>query len=291
MNRVLSLTVVLIIATFLIPCTVSAQQRPGRIAKIIRIKDLKCNIEIIGVVTDVSCFGDNTGGIDLTVTGTKGKVSYLWNDGSTEQNRDGLAAGTYTVTVKDETNRKSSASFTVSQPDAPLTIDPIITQPTNDKCNGAVILDIAGGNPLYSITWNDGYTGSCRKGLCPGSSYRICVTDSNGCTATTKVKLTSSTNLVSQSDASLLIAKEVTTVVASPNPTKGVVQLAITAKTNGTAVINVYNASGKILMSQKSNFIQGSNNKTVDLGKYSKGVYHIEMIVDGQRSTTKVILQ
>lgn len=290
MNRILSLIVVFVATTFLIPSTLSAQQTKRKAAKIIRIRDLKCNIEITGVVTDVNCFGDQTGGIDLTVTGTKGKVSYLWNDGSTEQNRDGLSAGTYTVTVKDETNRKTSASFTVSQPDAPLTVDPIITQPTNDKCNGAVILDIAGGNPLYSITWNDGYTGSCRKGLCPGSTYRVCVTDSNGCTATAKIRLTESTNL-SQSDASLLLTKEVTTVVASPNPTKGMVQLAITAKTNGAAVINIYNASGKVLMSQKSNVIQGSNNKTIDLGKYAKGLYHIEMIVDGQKTTSKIILQ
>ena len=88
-----------------------------------------------------------------------------------------------------------------------------------------------------------------------------------------------------------MIAKDVTTVVASPNPTKGVVQLAIAAKTNGTALINVYDASGKILMTQKSNVIQGSNNKTVDLSKYTKGVYHIEMIVDGQKNTAKIMLQ
>jgi hypothetical protein len=293
MNRILSLIVALTTATFLIPCTLSAQQKSARIAKIIRIKDLKCNIEIIGVVTDVNCFGDSTGGIDLTVTGTKGKVSYLWNDGSTEQNRDGLSAGTYTVKVKDETNRKSSASFTVTQPDAPLTIDPIIKQPSSEtKCDGSVILDIAGGNPLYSVTWSDGYTGSCRKGLCPGSKYRICVTDSNGCTATTKIKLTAPSNLVSQSmEASSLNTKDVSTIAASPNPTKGIVQLAMTAKTSGTAVINIYDASGKILMTQKINVLQGINNKTVDLGKYSKGLYHIEMIVDGQRNTTKVMLQ
>ncbi|QEC68206.1 T9SS type A sorting domain-containing protein [Panacibacter ginsenosidivorans] len=294
MNRILSLIVVMFFTIYLIPCKSSAQQKPsGRVAKIIRIKDLKCNIEIIGVVTDVNCFGDNTGGIDLTVTGTKGSVSYLWNDGSTEQNRDGLSAGTYTVMVKDETKRKSTASFTVTQPDAPLTIDPIIKQPSSDtKCDGSVVLDIAGGNPLYSISWSDGYTGSCRKGLCPGSTYRICVTDSNGCSATTKVKLTAPSNLISQSiDASTLVTKDITTVVASPNPTKGMVQLAITAKTNGTAVINIYDANGKILMNLKSNVLQGINNKTVDLTKYSKGIYHIEMLVDGQKKTTKIMLQ
>src|SRR5437868_6658853 len=131
MNRILSFATLLLIATCLTPCKLSAQQKlPRKTAKIIRIRDLKCNIEITGTITDVNCFGDSTGGIDLTVTGTKGTVSYLWNDGSTDKDRDGLAASTYTVTIKDETNRKSSASFTVSQPDAPLTIDPIIKQPS-----------------------------------------------------------------------------------------------------------------------------------------------------------------
>src|SRR5687767_7878324 len=130
MNRSLLFIAVMLTTAYLVPYQLSAQQRqPVRPGKIITILDLKCSIEITGIVTDVSCYGDNTGAIDITVKGTKGKVSYLWNDGNTSEDRSGLVAGTYTVTVKDETKRKTSASFTVTQPDEPLTVEPRIRQP------------------------------------------------------------------------------------------------------------------------------------------------------------------
>ncbi|MEP6846655.1 MAG: T9SS type A sorting domain-containing protein [Panacibacter sp.] len=291
MNRILSFVALLIFTSYLIPSQLSAQRKLP--AKIIHFKDLKCNIEITGAVTDVSCYGDNTGSIDITVKGTKGTVTYLWNDGNTSEDRSGLAAGTYSVTVTDATHRQAAASFTINQPDAPLTVTPVIKQPSSpETCDGSVILDISGGNPLYSIAWNDGYTGSCRKGLCPGSSYRICVTDLNGCSTTTKIKLTASSNSLQSMDASSMNLKDVqVAAVVSPNPTKGIVQLTINARVNGTSVINVYNMSGKMLKTEKSGVAQGINIKTIDLGKYSKGMYYIEMIVDGQKKVVKVMLQ
>jgi len=52
-------------------------------------------------VTDVSANGGNDGAINLTVTGGSGNFTFSWADGPTTQNRSGLAAGTYTVTVTD----------------------------------------------------------------------------------------------------------------------------------------------------------------------------------------------
>ena len=292
MNRILSLIVVLLITTYLTPCNLPAQQRhPIGPGKIIHIKDLKCNIEITGAVTDVNCYGDSTGAIDIIVKGTKGTVHYLWNDGNTSEDRTGLVAGTYSVTVKDATNRKTSASFTVTQPDEPLAVNPRVKQPSSpETCDGSVILDISGGNPLYSISWSDGYTGSCRTDLCPGT-YRVCVTDSNGCSVTTKIKLAASSNLSPAMDVSSLISKEVPVAVVSPNPTKGIVQLTMTAKASGAAVINIYDMNGKILKTEKSGVTQGINVKTVDLGIYAKGMYHIEMILDGQKKQVKILVQ
>jgi len=294
MNRSLSLTIAVLITVCLLPFQLSAQQKklPQRPGKIITIRDLKCNIEITGIVTDVSCYGDYTGAIDITVKGTKGMVSYLWNDGSTSEDRTGLAAGTYTVTVKDETKRKTSASFTVTQPDEPLTVEPRIRQPSSPgSCDGGVALSISGGNPLYITTWDDGYTGSCRTDLCPGT-YRVCVTDSNGCTVNTKITLKAPSNVIgAATDLSSLMLGETRSAVASPNPARGAVQLSMSAKTNGTAVINIYDMGGKRLSTEKSGVTQGTNIKSIDLGKYAKGIYHVEMIVEGQKKMVKVLVQ
>ena len=54
-----------------------------------------------GVITDVTITGGNDGSVDVTVTGGTPDYTYLWNDGATTQDRTGLGAGTYTVTVTD----------------------------------------------------------------------------------------------------------------------------------------------------------------------------------------------
>ena len=69
------------------------------------------NPVVTAVVTSQSCA--NTGSIDVSVSGGAGSYSYLWNDGVTTQDRTGLNAGTYTVTVTSG-SCSSSKTYTVS---------------------------------------------------------------------------------------------------------------------------------------------------------------------------------
>ncbi|MBK8556396.1 MAG: hypothetical protein IPL65_11800 [Lewinellaceae bacterium] len=61
----------------------------------------------------------STGSIDLTVTGGTSPYTYNWGVGQpTTQDRTGLAAGTYTVTVTDANNCTAVLSKTITQPPA-----------------------------------------------------------------------------------------------------------------------------------------------------------------------------
>ncbi len=51
--------------------------------------------------TNVYCFGQNTGAIDITPSNGSGTYSYLWSNMATTQDISGLAAGMYSVTVTD----------------------------------------------------------------------------------------------------------------------------------------------------------------------------------------------
>jgi hypothetical protein len=53
--------------------------------------------------------------ITLTVTGTA-PLTYAWSDGATTQNRSGLAAGDYTITITDGNGYTNSASYTITPP-------------------------------------------------------------------------------------------------------------------------------------------------------------------------------
>ncbi|MCS6990742.1 MAG: T9SS type A sorting domain-containing protein, partial [Chitinophagales bacterium] len=63
--------------------------------------------------TDVSCDLAADGTIDVSVSGGTAPYSYLWNDGATTEDRSGLAAGTYTVTVTDANGCSDQISVTL----------------------------------------------------------------------------------------------------------------------------------------------------------------------------------
>ena len=56
-------------------------------------------------ITQAECNAfSNTGSINVTVTGGNGPYSYLWSDGSTQEDRTQLGAGMYVVTTTDANN-------------------------------------------------------------------------------------------------------------------------------------------------------------------------------------------
>lgn len=253
-----------------------------------------CTIEVIGAQKDIKCYGDNSGSIDITVTGAKGAVSYSWSDGSTDDDRSNLAAGTYSVTVKDEKGCEASASFTIIQPASALTVKRTIMFVTSpEACDGAIKLRISGGTAPYTVLWNDGSTSIKRTKLCKGV-YTVTVTDANGCVVVCKYRIRCETVVpqIAAADISSAITRnETVTATVSPNPTRGIVRLSLTVKTTHTAVLNIYDMSGRQMTTQKFPVNTGTNNKTIDISKYSKGLYNIEVIADGKKQLVKVMLQ
>lgn len=133
-------------------------------------------------ITNVTCNGASTGVIDLTVSGGTPTYSYIWNNGATSQDLSGLTAGNYTVTVTDNNSCSSSANYTVSQASAIS----LSTNITNVNCYGAstgvIDLEVSGGTPTFTYSWNNGATSQDLSGLTAGN-YTVTVTNSNFCTA------------------------------------------------------------------------------------------------------------
>lgn len=141
---------------------------------------------VMGVVTNVTCNGENDGSIDLTVTGATGTVSYAWNNGAgSNEDPTGLGPNTYQVTITDD-NCEIIESYTVTEP-TELTASPI---PTDASCagggtDGSIDLTVSGGSSPYTYMWDNGAGNSEDPSGLSANTYCVTVTDANSCTATT----------------------------------------------------------------------------------------------------------
>lgn len=131
--------------------------------------------------TDVLCFGDSTGNIDLTVTGGVSPYLYNWSNGSLSQDLQDLASGWFAVTVTDANNCTAIDSVFISQPAEALNFDKEITATTCfGGSDGRIIFQPFGGTAPYSYTWSNGDSTAIVSGVKSGS-YSITITDANNC--------------------------------------------------------------------------------------------------------------
>jgi len=137
------------------------------------------------VAAPVSCFGNNSGSIQLNVSGGTAPYSYIWNNGALTANINNLIAGTYSVTVTDAHGCSSQSSVTVTQPSAPLAVTSgsITAVLCNGGSSGSVSIVVSGGTAPYTYNWNNGAVSQNISGLTAGT-YSVVVTDVNGCSAT-----------------------------------------------------------------------------------------------------------
>lgn len=139
-------------------------------------------ISITEQITNVDCFGNNSGAIDVSVTGGTPTYSYSWSNASSNQDLASILSGDYTITVTDNNNCISQKTITVSQPSAPLSDVSVSTAVgCFGESTGAVDVTISGGTTPYGYSWSTGgMTNEISSS--PAGNYSLTVTDANGCT-------------------------------------------------------------------------------------------------------------
>lgn len=141
-----------------------------------------------------STIGGSDGTINLTPGGGYTPYAYLWGDGPTTQNRTGLAAGTYTVTVSSADGQTFPLSIVLTDPTAcDLTITSIAVGKESFRRAGDATLTVTvdTGNvgtieySLDNVTWQ---TSNVFTGLDEGE-YTV-YTKQNACTDDATVSIT-----------------------------------------------------------------------------------------------------
>ena len=148
-------------------------------------------------ITDVLCYGDNTGRISVGVTGgTKSGADYTyhWSGSNAAFANAGVAdnlyAGTYNLTVIDDNGcQVSTGDLVVTQPDEPLaiTVRKVVNVMSKGAATGEITISVTGGYGNYHYEWTSLADGSAfgldktHVATLKAGDYKVKVTDENGC--------------------------------------------------------------------------------------------------------------
>ncbi len=195
----------------------------------------------VDTVTNLLCFGECNGQINITADGGDSVYSYFWTGpngfSSTNEDLDSLCAGTYELTVSDTTSSVYT-TIVVAQP----TQLQIITNVDTAVCYGGTAQASAftfGGQNPYSTSWDNGST-SITTYLTAGIHY-VNVIDFNGCSVSDSV-------LIIQNDSMSISAAN--TDISCYGLTDG--SIAINVDSGGTAPFTYSDNNGQSFQSSNT---------------------------------------
>ncbi|MCI5082318.1 MAG: gliding motility-associated C-terminal domain-containing protein [Saprospiraceae bacterium] len=180
--------------------------------------------------TDLNCFEDQSGAIDLVLNGGVGPYTFLSDQvdiDNTTNSANNLPAGTYEIVVEDGLRCKDTISFTINQPELLQLFCTSIDAINEGASNGMIQLDFEGGTPPYSVSWSGTMSGMESEiaadtftivGLLVGD-YTIELTDANGCTETC-------TNTISGQPCTLDVDYAVTNINCA-SEAQGIIELMV----------------------------------------------------------------
>ena len=147
-----------------------------------------------------------------------------------------------------------------------------------DNNNNTLFINILNLDPPYNLLWN---TNETTDSIIPISNglYWCIVTDSNGCTdsVTYFVEFASGIDYNTQK------------FDIYPNPTNNNVYIKVNQLHMGE--IRIFNSLGKIIFSSNLSNYQVNDIVTVDLSKYSKGIYIANISTDRFVVNKKIVLE
>jgi hypothetical protein len=175
------------------------------------------NLSVNVLSINVSCHGGNNGSATVNVVSGNPPYTYNWSNGAQGNQQNSLAAGSYLVTVTDNSSCQQIESIVITEP-APLAV---LVNTTDVSCgatnNGSATSVVSGGTPGYNYTWSTGSTASSVSGLTAGS-YSVVIGDANHCSATANFSIIqqsgptlslSATNLLCNADFSGVVVAAV----------------------------------------------------------------------------------
>lgn len=176
-------------------------------------------VYVLDQKSDITCFGDNDGSIDISVSGGTGNYTYEWSVGGVDfadsglvqgqQDQTGLAPGVYQLILSDSCTTVQKV-YTISTPDL---FEVQLDSKTDILCygdsTGEIFITARGGTQPFDYVWQDEFGNTYDRNVgnvfndgdltnIPAGKYTLQVTDANQCVASFEVTLTQPDELIIQ---------------------------------------------------------------------------------------------
>lgn len=239
---------------------------------------LKLNLNI---VQNISCFGNNNGSIQATPIGGNGTYSYTWSNSKNTSTISDVAAGEYTVTVRDGYNCTSSGSKTLSQPNKLKVV--VNTELISDN-NYSATLDITGGTAPYTYTLNNNniVSGSNSISNLNAGNYTLIVKDKNSCIQNATFSIEAPTGVMD-------VENKFDQLEVFPNPASNYVNINLSLKEYKTVKLELFNLSGQTIYQDEFENIRDKQT-SVDLSNLSAGTYILKFGLPEGNTFRKIIV-
>lgn len=147
--------------------------------------------------TNVLCYGEATGAIDMQVSGGVLPYTITWNDGATTLDRENLTANNYSIRVEDANGCSKQTTVEIIHPYQEFRIEQIdVVDVTRfDGSDGSLSVAFSGGGSPHSITWTRESTQTIQGNTATitnlmAGDYTVVIADANGCSVSQTYSVT-----------------------------------------------------------------------------------------------------
>ena len=140
----------------------------------------------VDAVTDVTCFNQSNGSIDVTSSGGTPGLTYSWSNGATTEDLQSVPGGDYVLTITDANNCQTVTAASIDEP-ADIALLTVTYDEYCDQADGVVVGQADGGTvPFTYILDGEQNQSGFFEDKATGF-YDLVVRDANGCEKTETV--------------------------------------------------------------------------------------------------------